>query len=82
VVYTLSPLKRSNARKKRAEYHGDDDVPPYRLLAVSVSSGREVGSREGDAEVAPGHGLALLSEVDDRVANEGKNVLRRGSVRG
>jgi hypothetical protein len=35
------------------------------LQCPCVSTGREVGSREGDAEVAPGHGLALLGEVDD-----------------
>ena len=58
MVYILSLLKR-------AEYHSDNDV------LLSATHGREVGSGEGDKEVVPVHGLALLGEVDDCVGNEG-----------
>jgi hypothetical protein len=66
VVYTLSPR---NARKKRTKYHSDNDVP------LSACTPGEVGSGEGGKEVTPGHGLALLGEVDDRVGKGGNNVL-------
>ena len=50
MVYTLSPLKRSNAHKKGGGYHSDNDALP------SVQWKRQ---RRGNGEGAAGHGLCL-----------------------
>jgi hypothetical protein len=72
-VYFESAQAQQMPAKKRAENHSDNDLPPYR--PVRRYRFHWTRSREGDAEVAPGNGLALHGEVDDRVGNEGNNVV-------